>query len=70
MGGSIDDDEGTDGTSTPGTGTNIAVLDTAITHIVGHDDWKRWLKKRMRTKKMGQSSELAERAGFRDTPYM
>lgn len=59
-----------DGSSTPGSGTRIPVLDSAITSIVGHDDWKKWLKKRIRTKKMGQSSELAAEAGIRDTPLM
>jgi hypothetical protein len=38
--------------------------------LVGGDDWKRWLARRMRTTKMGHSSELAEQAGFRDTPFM
>ncbi|KAH7324904.1 sulfate transporter family-domain-containing protein [Stachybotrys elegans] len=34
------------------------------------DDWKRWLKKRMRTKKMGQTRHLARQAGFQDTALM
>lgn len=55
---------------TAGSGTHIPVLDSAITTIVGHDDWKRWLKKRIRTKKMGHSSMLAEQAGFKDTTSM
>lgn len=59
-----------DDASSSVSGTRILVLDSAISHIVGHDDWKRWLKKRVRTKKMGQSSELAEQAGIRDTPLM
>lgn len=59
-----------DGSDTGGSGTHIPVLDSAITTIVGHDDWKRWLKKRMRTKKMGHSSVLAEQAGFEDTAFM
>ena len=59
-----------EGSNTPETGTTIGVLDDAITGIVGHDDWKRWLGKRMRTRKMGQSRQLAEQAGFRDTPLM
>ncbi|KFA45536.1 hypothetical protein S40293_06580 [Stachybotrys chartarum IBT 40293] len=33
-------------------------------------DWKRWLKKRITTKKMGHSRQLAEQAGFQDTPLM
>lgn len=41
-----------------------------FSHTTGNDDWKQWLKSRMKTKKMGQSSEIAERAGFRDTPLM
>lgn len=59
-----------DGSSTPGSGTRIPALDSAISHIVGHEDWKRWLKKRMQTKKMGQSSELAEQAGIPHTVFM
>lgn len=60
-----------DGASdTAASGTHIPVLDDAITTIVGHEDWKKWLKKRMTTKKMGNSSRLAERAGVQDTPYM
>jgi hypothetical protein len=46
------------------------VLDNAISHIVGHEDWKKWLKRRIRTKKMGQSSQLAEQAGLHDTTLM
>lgn len=61
------DDESSE---TAGSGTHIPVLDDAITTIVGHEDWKRWLKKRMTTKKMGNSSRLAQRAGVQDTPYM
>ncbi|GAO14967.1 hypothetical protein UVI_02028050 [Ustilaginoidea virens] len=34
------------------------------------DGWKKWFGGRMRTKKMGQSRVLAERAGFHDTPLM
>jgi hypothetical protein len=45
-------------------------VDRAISHVVGHDDWKKSLKGLMRTKKMGQSSELAEQAGVRDTWFM
>lgn len=59
-----------DGASSPGSGTRIPALDNAISNVMGSDDWKRWLRKRMRTKKMGQSSELAEQAGIRDTPLM
>ncbi|KAH6889326.1 sulfate transporter family-domain-containing protein [Thelonectria olida] len=59
-----------DGSDTGASGTHIPVLDDAITTIVGHDDWKRWLKRRIRTKTMGHSSRLAEQAGFQDTPLM
>lgn len=48
----------------------IGVLDKTMAHVMGPENWKRWLKKNMRTKKMGQTSELAEQAGFRDTPLM
>jgi hypothetical protein len=60
----------TDEDGSAGSGTHIPVLDDAITKIVGHEDWKRWLKKRMRTKTMGHSSMLAEQAGFEDTTFM
>ncbi|KND87061.1 putative sulfate transporter [Tolypocladium ophioglossoides CBS 100239] len=46
------------------------VLGDAMSNIEGTDDWKRWIKRRIRTKKMDQSSELAQRAGFRFTPLM
>ncbi|KAF4976597.1 hypothetical protein FZEAL_6757 [Fusarium zealandicum] len=59
-----------DGSETAGSGTHIPALDNAITTIVGHEDWKRWLSRRMRTKKMGHSSVLAEQAGFEDTSLM
>lgn len=59
-----------DGSETAGSGTHIPVLDNAITTIVGHEDWKKWLKKRMRTKTMGHSSVLAEQAGIEDTAFM
>lgn len=59
-----------DGSTTPGSGTKIPFVDNAITSVVGHDDWKKWLKKCIRTRKMGQSSELAEAAGIQDTPLM
>lgn len=36
----------------------------------GSDDWKAWLKSKMKTTKMGQSRELAERAGVNDTTLM
>jgi hypothetical protein len=58
------------GEETPESGTTIAVLDNAISHIIGHEDWKKWLKRRMRTKKMGHSSQLAEQAGLQDTNLM
>lgn len=59
-----------DASSSSASGTKIPVLDDAITHLVGHEDWKRWLKRRVTTKKMGRSSELAEQAGIRDTSLM
>ncbi|KAF4595090.1 sulfate transporter [Ophiocordyceps camponoti-floridani] len=36
----------------------------------GADDWKRWLRGRMRTRKMDHSHRLAQQAGFRFTPLM
>ncbi|PHH67591.1 hypothetical protein CDD83_6502 [Cordyceps sp. RAO-2017] len=44
--------------------------DAGPSTVFGADDWKRWLKSRMRTKKMDQSSRLAAQAGFRFTPLM
>jgi hypothetical protein len=56
-------DDGSDSLRSTGNGGIFASL-------LGGDDWKRWLTRRMRTTKMGHSSELAEQAGFRDTPFM
>lgn len=50
--------------------SSSGALDNAMSNVVGTDDWKRWIKRRIRTKKMDQSSELAQRAGFRFTPMM
>lgn len=33
-------------------------------------DWKTWLRSRIKTRRMGQSSQLAEQAGFNDTALM
>lgn len=41
-------------------------IERQIDGLQGSDDWKTWLKQRMRTKKMGDSSELAQRAGVDD----
>lgn len=38
--------------------------------VPGNEDWQRWLKRRIKTRRMGQSRELAEQAGIRDTPMM
>ena len=46
------------------------VLDNAMSNILGTDDWKVWIKRRIRTKKVTQSTELAQQAGFRFTPMM
>lgn len=53
-----------------GSAASVVSLESAVSHLGGTDDWKRWLKARMRTKKMGQSSQLAQQAGFRFTPLM
>lgn len=53
-----------------GSGASVVSLDSAVSQLGGTDDWKRWLKARMRTKKMDQSSQLAQQAGFRFTPLM
>lgn len=55
-----------DGSESLGSAGNTGIFGS----LLGGDDWKRWLKRRMRTTKMGHSSELAEQAGFRDTPFM
>ncbi|KAG8417217.1 hypothetical protein J3459_012511 [Metarhizium acridum] len=34
------------------------------------EGWKKWFSGRIRTKRMGETRELAHRAGFRDTPLM
>ncbi|PHH82166.1 hypothetical protein CDD82_6788 [Ophiocordyceps australis] len=47
-----------------------SILDNAVSQFIGTDDWKRWIKKRIRTKKMDQSTALARQAGFRFTPQM
>lgn len=36
----------------------------------GAEDWKGWLKTRIKTRRMGQSRQLAERAGFDDSALM
>ncbi|RDA91575.1 hypothetical protein CP533_5985 [Ophiocordyceps camponoti-saundersi (nom. inval.)] len=48
-------------------GDTVASVDSAASAA---DDWKRWLRSRMRTRKMDQSHRLAEQAGFRFTPLM
>ncbi|RCI08112.1 hypothetical protein L249_6355 [Ophiocordyceps polyrhachis-furcata BCC 54312] len=48
-------------------GDTVASVDSAASAT---DDWKRWLRSRMRTRKMDQSLRLAEQAGFRFTPLM
>lgn len=45
------------------TGAISGVLRESST-LSGSEDWKSWLGGRMRTKKMDQSTELAERAGL------
>lgn len=55
-----------DGSDSTRSGGNTGIFAS----LLGGDDWKRWLTRRMRTTKMGHSSELAEQAGFRDTPFM
>lgn len=60
------------GTFSPRASTPLGAqeLENAIDGMQGSDDWKSWLKQRMRTKKMGQSSELAHRAGVNDDTIM
>ncbi|KJZ78645.1 hypothetical protein HIM_02036 [Hirsutella minnesotensis 3608] len=51
-------------------GAANGILDGAVNPASPPDDWKRWLTSRMRTKKMDQSSQLAQQAGFRFTFLM
>ena len=54
----------------PDTSESGRLLDSEVTHVQEDDGWKGWFSGRMRTKRMGQSRELAQRAGFKDTPLM
>ncbi|KAJ6781002.1 hypothetical protein PWT90_10473 [Aphanocladium album] len=45
-------------------------IERQIDGMQGSDDWKTWLKQRMRTKKMGDASELAQRAGVSNDTIM
>ncbi|TQV94205.1 sulfate permease [Cordyceps javanica] len=60
------------GTFSPRASTPMGAreLESHIDGMQGSEDWKSWLKQRIRTKKMGQASELAQRAGVRDDPIM
>lgn len=60
----------TSGLGPGGSAGSVVSLESALSHQGGTDDWKRWLKARMRTKKMDHSSQLAMQAGFRFTPLM
>lgn len=51
-------------------GTKIPIIDNAISHIVGHDNWKKRFARAMRTRKMGRSNQLAEQAGVHHTSLM
>ncbi|KYK58327.1 hypothetical protein DCS_05340 [Drechmeria coniospora] len=59
-----------DGSDTAWSEAPSGGLDSAISSFVGTDDWKRWLKRRIKSKKVDHSIELAQRAGFRFTPMM
>lgn len=60
------------GTFSPRASTPLGAreFESAIDGMQGSDDWKSWLKQRMRTKKMGQSTELAQRSGVNDSTIM
>ncbi|KAM3509177.1 hypothetical protein MY11210_006432 [Beauveria gryllotalpidicola] len=60
------------GTFSPRASTPMGAqeLERHIDRMQGSEDWKSWLKQRIRTKKMGTSSELAQAAGVRDDPVM
>lgn len=45
--------------------------DSTVSSSSGEEGgWKKWFTGRIRTKKMGQSRELAQRAGFQDSTLM
>lgn len=60
------------GTFSPRASTPMGAqeLERAIDGMQGSDDWKTWLKQRVRTKKMGQTSALAQSAGLNDDTIM
>ncbi|CAG9976047.1 unnamed protein product [Clonostachys byssicola] len=60
------DDEG----PTPDPNNKNSDSDSSLPNFTPSDDWHRWLRRRIKTRKMGQSSELAQQAGIRDTPLM
>ncbi|KAK2609259.1 hypothetical protein QQS21_002194 [Conoideocrella luteorostrata] len=45
-------------------------FENSVSQPSSEDGWKKWFGGRIRTKRMGQSRELAQLAGFRDTPLM
>jgi hypothetical protein len=52
------------------TAPSAGLFDNSSSQASIDESWKKWFSGRIRTKKMGQSRELAQQAGFRDTPLM
>ncbi|GAB0133878.1 hypothetical protein EsDP_00002272 [Epichloe bromicola] len=46
------------------------LIENSVSQTCSNDGWKKWFGGRIRTKKMGQSRELAQQAGIHDTPLM
>lgn len=46
------------------------LFDNSSSQASIEEGWKKWFSGRIRTKRMGETRELAHRAGFRDTPLM
>lgn len=52
--------------------SSLPIIDNIVAYVSakGAPDWRKRWAKRMRTKTMGRSSELAERHGVKDNAYM
>ncbi|KKY36956.1 putative sulfate transporter [Diaporthe ampelina] len=52
--------------------SSLPILDSVVAYVAakGAPDWRKRWAKRMRTKTMGRSSELAERHGVKDNAFM
>lgn len=52
--------------------SSLPIIDSVVAYVAakGAPDWRKRWAKRMRTKTMGRSSELAERHGVKDSAFM